>query len=190
LITRSTENVLYEIDKKPALDLYKEYLGDQSKNLPASGLLFPMQIRSGAPNSPRLVRTILSVDEEAKSLTFAGSIPTGFFAQLMKANFDRLVDGAYQAADEVKRHQKSFGVSDEKPSVCLAVSCVGRRLVLGSRSEEEVEALKESLGKNSSLIGFYSYGELAPSIQGHPCDLHNQSMTLMNICELNETSKP
>jgi hypothetical protein len=187
LITRSIDNIVYEIDGKPALDLYKEYLGDKAKDLPASGLLFPIQIRSNATDEKRLVRTILGIDEKEKSLTFAGSVPQGYLTQLMRANFDRVIDGASDAAEVIKNHlqaalQTTQPVQND-PTFCLAVSCIGRRLVLGARSEEEVEVLMSSLGPHTAISGFYSYGELAPSLQGGPCDLHNQSMTLMNIYE-------
>ena len=191
LVTRSTDNVVYEIDGRPALDLYKEYLGDKAKDLPASGLLFPIQIRANSNVEKRLVRTILSVNEESKALNFAGNVPQGYLVQLMRANFDRVIDGASDAADVVKKRLTTeFGAEAlETNSVCLAISCVGRRLVLGARSEEEIEALAIGLGKNTAVIGFYSYGELAPSIQGSPCDLHNQSMTLMNIYEASASKR-
>jgi hypothetical protein len=186
LITRSVDNVVYEIDGRPALDLYKEYLGERAKDLPSSGLLFPIQIRENSSMQKRLVRTILSVDEKTKALNFAGNVPTGFLVQLMRANFERVIDGAGEAAELVKtRMLDSLGAGAfESPSVCLALSCVGRRLVLGTRSEEEIELLKGSLGQNTSVIGFYSYGELASSQQNEPCDLHNQSMTLMHLYEM------
>ncbi|MBN9288380.1 MAG: hypothetical protein BGO43_14035 [Gammaproteobacteria bacterium 39-13] len=177
LITRSNGNVLYEIDGQPALALYKKYLGDRAKELPSSGLLFPLAISEKPLNAKQVVRTILSVDEKNQSITFAGDIPEGWYGQLMKANFDRLIDGASKAGELAKKQIHS-------PENCLgiAISCVGRRLVLGDRTEEEVEASHDMLGENSSLIGFYSYGEISPSGLGS-CDLHNQTMTLTAISE-------
>ena len=179
VITRSVDNVVFEIDGRPALELYKEYLGDQAQGLPASGLLFPLQIRKNVHEERRLVRTILAVDEEKKSLIFAGNLPQGHLAQLMRANFDRVIDASAKAGEEIKNQNKE----DVENSVCIAVSCVGRRLVLGKRSEEEVEALFGSLPAGVKVVGFYSYGELAPFQQGSACDLHNQSMTLTHIYE-------
>lgn len=179
LITKSKDNVLFEIDNQPALKLYKEYLGERASDLPASGLLFPLQIRQNQESKFRLVRTILAVNEADQSLTFAGNMPEGYLAQLMRANFDRVIDGAAEAATMAKKCVRS----DAQISCVIAVSCVGRRLVLGERAEEEIEALAESFGKNTSIIGFYSYGELSPDIKGSPCELHNQSMTLFTISE-------
>ncbi len=177
VVTRSKDNVLYELDGRPALDLYKEYLGERAAELPAAALLFPLSIRANRGDANRVVRTVLSVDDAEKSLTFAGNVPTGHLAQLMRANFDRLVDGAAGAASELRGMLNSSG-----PTLCIAVSCVGRRLVLGERAEEEVEAVVEALASNIRQIGFYSYGELSPYATGR-CDLHNQTMTLTAIGE-------
>ncbi len=180
-VTKSHSNVLYELDGRPALQLYKEYLGDRAAGLPATGLLFPLAIRTSPSEGKVLVRTILAVDEAAQSMTFAGDIPEGVFAQLMRANFDRLIQGASEAAALTTNHHGSSHPTS--PTLSVAISCVGRRLVLGERTEEEIEATLEILPKSSSQIGFYSYGELSPYANG-ACDLHNQTMTLTTIAEL------
>ena len=176
-ITRSSGNVLFEIDRRPALELYKEYLGDRASGLPATGLLFPLQIWSRDNLDRKVVRTILAVNEKDQSLTFAGDVPVGHLAQLMRANFDRLIDAAGVAAETVTT-QRAAGVE----SASIAISCVGRRLVLGPRADEEIEALRVALGTDN-FLGFYSYGELGPAFQGSPCELHNQSMTILTLEE-------
>jgi hypothetical protein len=182
LITKSQDNVLYEIDHKPALALYKEYLGDQAVDLPASGLLFPMNVRIN-PNTNRqdnVVRTLLGVDEENQSMTFAGDMPMGAYAKLMRANFERLIDGASSAASITSNDV----LGKEVPEFALLVSCVGRKLVLKSRTEEEVEAVSATLGKETVLTGFYSYGEICPTATTeHQCQLHNQTMTITTFRE-------
>jgi len=177
-VTKSEDNVLYELDDQPALDLYKRYLGDHADELPAAGLLFPLEIHEPASPDKRLVRTILAVDEADHSLTFAGDMPEGWTAQLMKANFDRLVDGAERAAE----HSAGENIH-QGPTVAFAISCVGRRLVLQERTEDEIEAVADLLPDGAGLVGFYSYGELSPHDAGEPCDLHNQTMTLTVISE-------
>ena len=175
LVTRSLGNVLFEIDGHPALDLYKKYLGDLASGLPANALLFPLSLRRGGGETARLVRTILSIDEKAGSMTFAGDIPQGSLVQFMRANFDRLVDGAMEAAQLAKKSQQHVG-----HTLAIAISCVGRRLVLADRAEEEVEAVAEVLPENTHVVGFYSYGELSPYANGR-CELHNQTMTLTTL---------
>jgi hypothetical protein len=177
-ITRSEANVLYELDGEPALDLYKRYLGEHATGLPASGLLFPLTVRSGADDSAAVVRTILAVDERERSLTFAGDVPTGYRARLMRANVERLVDGASGAA---WRSMQPIG--DGNTELAILISCVGRKLVLKQRIEEEVEAVSDVLGGEPIVTGFYSYGEISPFSQSARCELHNQTMTVTTISE-------
>lgn len=174
-VTKSRGNVVYELDGRPVLALYKEYLGELADELPASGLLFPLALRQRGEDK-HLVRTILGVDEETQSLTFAGDVPQGHLAQLMQANFDRLVDGAEDAA--------TSAMSRTLPgaSLAIAISCVGRRLVLGERTEDELEATLHLLPEGTAQVGYYSYGEISPYAEGS-CDLHNQTMTLTTIGE-------
>lgn len=172
--TKSDNNVLYELDGKPALELYKSFLGEEANNLPSSALLFPLSMRSEAGKTP-LVRTILGISEDDQSLTFAGDIPEGATVRLMKANVDRLIDGAQEAASIIQQKKSEFA---------LCISCVGRKLVLKQIVEEEVEACQEELGENCTITGFYSYGEIAPFKEGAECELHNQTMTITSFSEI------
>lgn len=174
-VTKSEANVLYEIDSQPALELYKSFLGDQAEDLPASGLLFPLSMRINK-DAPPIVRTILAVDEDNQSLTFAGNIPKGAYVKLMKANIDRLINGAEGAA------KVSFE-EGSKPELAVLISCVGRKLVLKQLVEEEVEAVQEVIGEQACITGFYSYGEIAPFLQNTTCELHNQTMTITTLSE-------
>jgi hypothetical protein len=177
LVTRSTANVLYELDGKPALELYKQYLGTRAAGLPATALLFPLAVRANRSQKEHVVRTILGVDDQSQSMTFAGDIPQGSLARLMKANLDRLIDGAVDATALAKGQAEM-----SEPILSIAISCVGRRLVLTGRTEEELEATLSGQPSAAHQIGFYSYGEIAPYSEGK-CDLHNQTMTLTMIAE-------
>ncbi len=176
VVTRAEGNVLYELDGKSALQLYKEYLGEHADGLPATGLLFPLSVRVG-DDEKGLVRTILAIDEKAQSMTFAGDIPVGSCARLMSANFSRLVDGASGAASAAQENLSSDA------DVALLISCVGRKMVLKQRIEEEVEAVQEVVGSGATLMGFYSYGEIAPFVKNSKCELHNQTMTITTFSE-------
>ena len=177
LVTRSDGNVVYEIDHKPALSVYIKYLGAMARDLPSSGLRFPLSIRASAQDEP-LIRTLLAVDAAAQSLTFAGDVPQGSFCRLMKTDVDALIDGSGMAATAAKI--VSDGV---KTSLCLVVSCVGRRLVLGQLTEEELDIVRARIGPGAVITGFYSYGELAPFSNVVKCQLHNQTMTLTTLIE-------
>jgi hypothetical protein len=170
-ITRSVGNVLYELDGQPALALYKQYLGDRAEDLPGSALLFPLTVAS-PDGSAKLVRTILSVDEDEQSMTFAGNVPQGWSARLMWTTVENLMEGASEAATDA---------AADSVGLAVAISCVGRRLVLGQRTDEEIESVLEALGEHIPLIGFYSYGEISSA--GGMCQLHNQTMTITTIHE-------
>jgi hypothetical protein len=179
LITRSRGNALYEFDGRSALQLYKTYLGTHAAGLPATGLLFPLSVRAAAGTGRGVVRTILAVDEAEQSLIFAGDVPEGAYARLMKANMDRLIDGATGAA-----RAALAGSHDSAPELALLVSCVGRRMVLRQRVEEEAEAVRDVVGARAVLAGFYSYGEIAPFGAEAACELHNQTMTVTVLSEV------
>jgi hypothetical protein len=165
------------MDGRNALDLYKKYLGEHAKELPSSGLLYPLSLRI-AENTTPVVRTILAVDENEKSMTFAGDVPEGAYARLMKANFDRLIDGAIGAA------KVTSGMLASSPAeLAILISCVGRKLVLKQRVEEEVEGVRDVLGRQPVLAGFYSYGEISPFTPNAKCELHNQTMTITTLSE-------
>jgi hypothetical protein len=177
-VTRCVNNVLYELDGEPALGVYKRYLGDHAKDLPASGLLFPFSMLGSDHNDVGLIRTILAVDEAQGSLTLAGDIDVDGYLRLMHASTDALVDGAESAAQAAVQVQKHPG-----QGLALLVSCVGRKLVMGGRVEEEVEAVASVLNQGAVLTGFYSYGEISPFTGEVSCKLHNQTMTVTHFVE-------
>jgi len=177
VVTRSVGNVLHELDGRSALGLYRRYLGEHAAGLPATGLLFPLSVRVPGQDVP-LVRTLLAVDDKEQTVTFAGDVPEGARARLMHANFDRLIDGATGAA-RAALGEKSWPVTE----LGLLVSCVGRKLLLKQRIEEEVEGVREVLGPAAFTTGFYSYGEIGPFGAYERCELHNQTMTVTSLSE-------
>ncbi len=180
IITKSKNNVLYELDGQPALTLYKEYLGDRAKDLPSSGLLFPLRLRiENNGKEVEVVRTILAVSEADQSMTFAGDMPEGAHAALMKANFERLIDGASGAGS-----MSIEPLGSSPAELAILISCVGRKLVLKERIEEEIEAVQAEIGEQVPIVGFYSYGELCPvAATEKQCELHNQTMTITTFRE-------
>ena len=173
LVSKSSGNILYELDGQSALSLYKSYLGKHAVDLPASALQFPLFLRRNEGDDP-VVRTILAIDEEAQSMVLAGDLPEGAFVRMMKTNLDRLVEGAKGAAEKS---------TADKPELALLISCVGRRMVLKQRAEEEVENVRAVFGEDTLLTGFYSYGEISPITPLAKCDLHNQTMTITTFSE-------
>ena len=178
VVTRAHGNVLHELDGQSALGLYRRYLGDHASDLPASGLLFPLSIRTDR-ESHGVVRTILAVSDEEDTMTFAGDIVEGSFARLMRANFDRLIDGAAGAAKI-----SAGAIAGQSAELALLISCVGRKMVLKQRVEEEVEGVRDVVGPDTTLAGFYSYGEISPFTPSAKCELHNQTMTITTLAEV------
>ena len=176
IITKSKGNVLYELDGKPALDLYKKYLGDKAKELPKSALLYPLNVKITEDSQP-IVRTIINIDEDTNTMTLAGDVPQGSTVQLMMSTVDDIAEGASVAAKYAIRNRENL------PQLALLVSCVGRKLVMDQRTEEEVEEVLDVIGNQSKIMGYYSYGEMAPFEGNNACMLHNQTMTLTLISE-------
>ncbi len=175
LVTRATGNTLFELDGRSALALYQTYLGDQAKELPGSALRFPLAL-TPTDGGMTVVRTILSIDESTGSMVFAGDIPVGAHVRFMRAAYEELVEGAGRAAEASRQSTPA--------ELAICVSCVGRRIVMGQRIEEETEHVREILGETAILTGFYSYGELAPAGQNVGCQLHNQTMTITTLTEV------
>jgi hypothetical protein len=180
MITKSEGNILHEIDHENALDLYKKYLGQYVEELPGSALLFPISIKA-QDNDSYIVRTILSIDEKNKTMTFAGNVPEGSYIRFMKSSVDRLIQAASETGSEAI---KQLSEQNTDAQFALLVSCVGRKLAMGIRAEEEVEAALEQLPPNIQIAGFFSYGEIAPNKNNRINYLHNQTMTITTIGEL------
>jgi hypothetical protein len=175
-ITNSSGNVLFELEGQNALELYKKYLGPESENLPGSALLYPLSVIIPGATKP-IVRTILSINEEDKSMTFAGDVPVGSEVRFMKANFKKITDAAADAATQTIAGRK------DKPGFALLISCVGRKLILGSQIDEEIIGVSKTFNDETILAGFYSYGEISPFNEGGNCQLHNQTMTITSFYE-------
>jgi len=175
-ITKSKNNVLFEIENQNALELYKKYLGEEASNLPGSALLFPLSVVIPGTKKP-VVRTILSINENEQSMTFAGDVPEGSKVRFMKANFERLTEAASGAAENTLMNHT------DKPVFSLLISCVGRKLILGERTVEEVKAVNKTYDNKTAIAGFYSYGEISPFNEGNDCQLHNQTMTITSFYE-------
>jgi hypothetical protein len=177
-VTSCHGNVLYALDHERALDIYQRYLGDYARDLPGSGLLFPCEMIGADRSRGGVIRTLLACDGADGSLTFAGDIEPDGYLRLMHASTERLIEGAEQAA---RMLAPTPAAAD--PPLALLVSCVGRRLVMGDRVEEELEAVLDILGAGVMCAGFYSNGEISEAGAGARSRLYNQTMTITLIGE-------
>ncbi len=176
-VTRAEGNTVYEFDGEPALPLYERYLGEEAKDLPASGLLYPIELTTPSGEGIGLARTLLQIDRQNHALIFAGEVPQGSFARLMHARFDDLISGAGSSAMEAS------STHSEPPDLAILISCIGRKFLLGTRVQREVDAVRQVLGPKPLLCGFYSNGEISPYTPTARCELHNQTMTLTLLWE-------
>jgi len=126
-----------------------------------------------------LIRTISGVDETQGSLILAGDIDPQGYLRLMHANTDALVSGAEAAAQAAC---PASTCADQ--GLALLVSCAGRKLVMGDRVDEEVEAVADVFRHKATLAGFYSNGEISPMLGALACKLHNQTMTITYLTEI------
>lgn len=176
VVTKSKSNVLYELDGQPALDLYKQYLGEKSKELPGAALLYPLNVKT-EQEKQSYVRTILNIEEDTNAMILAGDIPVNSKVQLMMTNIDNIANASELAASQAKDIRKN------EPQLAILVSCIGRKLVLDQRIEEEIEEVVSIIGDDVTVCGLYSYGEIAPFNSEINCQLHNQTMTITLISE-------
>ncbi len=176
VITKSEGNILYEIDGKPALDLYKKYLGEKSEELPGSALIYPLNVQT-QENKQSFVRTILNIDEEKNAMILAGDVPENAKVQLMMSTMDDIAAASETAASRAIEGRR------DAPQLAILISCIGRKLVLDQRVEEEVEEVMDVIGDLVTITGMYSYGEIAPFYGEKVCRLHNQTMTITLISE-------
>ena len=178
VITKSIGNLLYELDGRSALGIYKEYLGELAAALPAAGLLFPLAVSVGSTGRS-VLRGLLNVDEATQSMRFAGSMPEGAQVRMMMGGIEQLLDDTWVAAK-----QSAAPLGSTPAELSILVSCNGRRHVLKQRVEEEVEAVGEVVGEQAVLSGFYSCGEIAPISPGERSELHNETLAITTLAEV------
>jgi hypothetical protein len=178
IVTKSKKNVLYELDGRSALGIIKDYLGEYAAGLPATGLMFPLQVKL-YPSGNKVVRALSGVNEEEQSISYSGNIPEGSSARLMMDSIEELIEGSYATAQAIL--DRMIGVQSQ---LSVIVSCSARRMVFKQRCEEELEAVREVLGVQPLFTGFYSHGEVAPVQSGTKPELHNQTISITSLAEV------
>ncbi|MEQ9308581.1 MAG: FIST N-terminal domain-containing protein [Balneolaceae bacterium] len=173
-ITRANGRVVYELDHKPALDLYKSHLGNDVLGLPGTALLYPVSISYGK-QSEVFVRTVHNIDEKSKSIILGAEINEGETLSFMRAEFDDPFEGVVNASLSALEN-----VSE--PQLAIIISCIGRKLLFGQSIQTEIDIIKEGLGNSPTLIGFYSYGEICPTKKTF-AQLNHQMITITTLSE-------
>lgn len=175
-ITKSNQHTLLELNHEPALKVYNQFINTNIPSKDGYTLLSPISIKTKeAPYS--IIRTIISINEDEKSITFNGIVPQGSYIKMMKANYESLINAATSAALNSARNIS-------KPELAIIISNVGRKIILSQRIEEEVEVIREVLGETTAITGFYSYGDISFVKGASKSESNNQSMTITTMREI------
>ena len=86
------------------------------------------------------------------------------------------------AAEAARQADAGLGDATTGDAVSVMISCIGRRLLLGQRITDEVDAAVAQL-RSTTRLGFFSYGEISPHAVSGCCELHNQTMTVTSLSE-------
>lgn len=177
-ITKSSGNIVYTIDDKPALDLVMKYLGLSLSDEPMNntvfslGAYYPLQLER--EDAPAVMRTAMLGNTEDRSLVCAGKIPQGSKVRFsLPPDFD-VIDTVVEECTEVKEEQ--LQVAD----AVILFSCVSRYLSFGVMTSEEIERVNEVW--NAPLIGFFTYGEYGKSKRGKH-EFHNNTCCVVALRE-------
>lgn len=174
-VTKAKDYALYELDGKPALDVYKQYFRtDDLAKMEKEIVKFPFSITNNYIEEG-VIRTPLTFTEDGQGIQFTGAIPEGSRVRMMQSASSKFLDGVYDLSEKVKQAEKN---SD---SSIIAISCACRKLVLGAIVDQEAEILCDELDKKS-IVGFYSFGEIG-SNEHNESYLYNQTLTLISIYE-------
>jgi hypothetical protein len=177
-ITRTEGLNLYELDGSPALELLERYLGEYASELPGAAHHLPIAIQErNELTEVEIARTAIDVDEEHQSLRLTGEVTEGARVHLARPCHEKLVAGANDAASAVM-----LTADEDATTFAFAVSHTGRRLAMGTRTEEELDIMLARLPDDTLQAGLYGLGELAPNDAGE-CGLFNMTMTLTIIQE-------
>lgn len=179
-VTASSGNKLFELNGEPALKVYERFLGKYAHKLPSIGVEYPLGlIRLGehmGETDYSLLRATMSVNREEGSITFAGEIPEGAEVSLTCGD----IASVLHASEEAARLALS-DLGDARVAMIFCYSCMARKIVLGSRTGEEIALIRQAIGLHLPIAGFYTYGEYSPMRCHSASFLHNETATVSVI---------
>ena len=176
-VTRSEGNVVYELDERPAFELYTHYLGDvMRENLSGLGS-YPLAVYEAGLERFYL-RVAKAADPETGTITFLGEVPKGAQVQITQAIRDQVIAGVKQSVE-----QAMAGYPGENPGVAMMFSCTGRKIALGTKTKEEFGNAKEFLRLPVPMTGFYTFGEIGPVTDHTRARYHNTTFVTLLLGE-------
>jgi len=143
VITKAKENVLYELNNIPILDVYKKYLGEDILNdLSRICMEFPLIIKH---EGIKIARDPLFETDDG-GLMFAGNLEEGDTVRFSFGNVEDIRNYVHER----------FGTLKKLPAEAVYVySCAARKELMGEKLDDEVMML-ESIAPSA---GFFTYGE-------------------------------
>lgn len=169
-ITKVDKNIIYEIDGKPALDFYHHYLNDYKPDSAYPLAVFP-------PGEERFfLRGAISYDLEEGSVKVSGDVPEQSIVQITDTTLEDVVNASAASFAEA---WKNYAGTEPKAALCF--SCAWRRWVMGTRANEEYQALAPALQDKIPASGFYTYGEVAPLQDNGQTFFHNTTFVTLLI---------
>ncbi len=164
-ITLAKANRVYEINHKPARDIYAKYLGDTAAvKLPSIGVEFPLIVEE---NGVRIARAVLQVHQD-KSLSFAGNLKEGTKVRFGVGNPELILQNGLKNSQEIKKYPIE---------AAYIYSCMARRRFL----QEHISTELERYPLDVTLSGFFTYGEFYSTTESK--SFLNQSVTILMLCE-------
>ncbi len=170
-VTKSEGNIVYEIDKEPALEVYKKYLSVNDEDLPAIGIEYPLMIKRD--DDTTALRAVVGIDKEKQSLLFAGSVPQGSTVTFSSSL-------GFDVVETTKKHVEEFYQSHTEADLFILFSCMARHLALGPLIAEEIKLASDKW--KAPVLGFFTYGEIGTNVN-LSCDFYNQTFTLLLLKE-------
>ena len=165
IVTKAKQNIVYEVDGKPAIDFYKDYLNiSADESIPNIGIEYPLEVtmKSGLV----VYRAVLGLDEEKKALIFAGHVEEKSKVRISAPQGENIIQYVKDSIEYSLSKKSEFN-----PQIALVFPCCSRKQVLGDLAIKEIELAYKTA--KVPLIGFYAYGEIGAYPGGYP--FHNET---------------
>jgi hypothetical protein len=175
-VTKTKGNVLYELNEKPALPVYRDALAEKGHDLFTDTIKFPLCVRP-ENNAFGYIRAITNIDTDNGSIEFGGPMIENTYARICKTNPNQLLDGAAGASTQLVQKMKQL------PEFVLVFSSVRRQQILGDKINQEVDIIREDVGEQATIAGFYTFGAIAPLFESRDYVLQNQTISVLAIHE-------
>ncbi|GMQ96386.1 MAG: FIST C-terminal domain-containing protein [Gammaproteobacteria bacterium] len=156
-ITRCEENIIIELDGKPALDVFNEDIGEvMAHDLErVSGYIFVGFPVTGSDTGDYLVRNLVGIDPDNKMIAVGEQPTVGQTMMVCRRDGNTAVEDMQRMLSDVKNR-----TGGKQPRGALYFSCLGRGRYLFGEHSEELKMLEAEF-KDTPLAGFYCNGEIA-----------------------------